>query len=71
MKTILIFLALLGVFTALSSYSQEVKEPDLAGSWYPASRSELDAMLSGYLDESNPSKISKVSHLLSVPCLFL
>jgi len=67
MKTILIFLALLGVFTALSSYSQEVKEPDLAGSWYPASRAELDAALSGYLDEANPPKIEGEPFAIIVP----
>ena len=67
MKKILIFLVFLGLFTALSSYSQEVKDADLAGSWYPASRAELEAMLSKYLDEANPPKIEGETLAVIVP----
>jgi hypothetical protein len=42
---------------ARASYGQEVKESDLSGSWYPASKAELERMLNGYLGQARPEKI--------------
>jgi len=53
-------LAFLLIFTFLisvSSYAAEVKEADLAGSWYPASKAELENQLKSYLDTADPQKI--------------
>ncbi len=38
-------------------FAQEVKEADLAGSWYPRSKEALYQMLKGYLDQASPEKI--------------
>jgi AmmeMemoRadiSam system protein B/AmmeMemoRadiSam system protein A len=35
----------------------EVKDSDLAGSWYPASKPELENQLKSYMDAANPEKI--------------
>ena len=39
------------------AYAGDVKEADLAGSWYPASKEELSRLLQGYLDKARPEKI--------------
>jgi len=53
-RTILsIILLLASVAFALAA---DVKESDLAGTWYPASKTELQAMLQGYLDKAAPEK---------------
>lgn len=38
-------------------YASEVKEADLAGSWYPASREELSILLRSCIDKADPEKI--------------
>ena len=54
-KTILsIILLLTSVAFAADT---DVKEADLAGSWYPSSDQELQTMLQGYLDKANPEKV--------------
>jgi len=52
--TPLIILILLAVS---QSHAAEVKEADLAGSWYPASKAQLEDQIKGYLDAANPQKI--------------
>jgi len=54
MKIILLISILL--FTS-SAFAADVKNADLAGSWYPAGRTELEAMLKSYLNSANPEKI--------------
>ncbi len=54
MKIILFITTL--IFTT-SAFAAEVKNADLAGSWYPAGRTELAAMLENYLNTANPGKI--------------
>ncbi len=45
------------LFFASVSLAVEVKDADLAGNWYPASREELSSMLSGYLEDARPADI--------------
>ncbi len=52
-----ILLATLLIAMAHPSFSQEIKEADLAGSWYPGSKAALQAMLDGYLKQSEPEKV--------------
>ena len=52
-KLILIPLLL---FSALV-FASDVKNADLAGSWYPLNSSQLRNQLQGYLDSANPGKI--------------
>ena len=57
-KLILFFVFTAFIFgTSLCANAAEVKEADLAGSWYPASKTELENQLKGYLDAANPPKI--------------
>lgn len=53
---IVLTLCLLTLF-AMTSFAAEIKESDLAGSWYPRLKVELQGMLQGYLDAANPPKI--------------
>jgi len=53
MKTIAIITAMLTASTASAS---DVKEADLAGSWYTASGPELERELKGYLSAASPEK---------------
>ena len=48
---ILIFL------TSTHSFAAEIKDADLAGSWYPASKTQLESQLKSYLDAAKPEKI--------------
>ena len=53
-----LYIALIAVFAITTiSYAAEVKESDLAGSWYPSSKTELEAQLKSYLDAANPPKV--------------
>ena len=53
-----IFVYFLIIFNLFSSKCfTQTKEADLAGSWYPNSKSELSEMLKGYLREVKPSTI--------------
>lgn len=54
MKRLLFILFLLSTSLA---FAVDAKDADLAGSWYPGSKTELQAMLQGYLDKANPKKI--------------
>ncbi len=56
MKNIILILILILLFS-FAAYAAEVKEADLAGSWYTASRPGLEKELKGYLDAANPEKI--------------
>ena len=51
------YLILSALFISAYSYAAEVKEADLAGSWYPASKAQLEAQLKSYLDAANPPKV--------------
>jgi len=42
---------------AIAVFAADVKEADLAGSWYPADKTELAVLLEGYLDRASPEKI--------------
>lgn len=55
MKRIILIVILLA--SAIAVFAADVKEADLAGSWYPADRAELAALLEGYLDNADPEKI--------------
>jgi len=51
---VLISVSLLGV---IPSHAAEVKHSDLAGSWYPSSKAQLEDQLKGYLDAANPPEL--------------
>ena len=55
MKKLALILALLFASTA---FADDVKDADLAGSWYPGDRTELKNMLEGYLNSANPGKVN-------------
>jgi AmmeMemoRadiSam system protein B/AmmeMemoRadiSam system protein A len=58
MRIICILLLVFAVlFTPIQSYAANVKDADLAGSWYTASKAELESQLKSYLDAANPPKI--------------
>jgi len=63
-SSILLSVALLLSGTALAA---EVKEADLAGSWYPASKTQLESQLKGYLDAAKPEKIDGKILAIIVP----
>ena len=42
---------------ASSAYASDIKNADLAGTWYPRDKAELKAMLESYLDSAGPAKI--------------
>ena len=63
MKKILI-LSFLIFALASAAFAGDVKEPDLAGTWYPDSGPVLKKMLQGYLDEARPEKID--GHLFAI-----
>lgn len=46
------------IFISICSHAADVKEADLAGSWYPASKAQLENQLKSYLDSANPEKIN-------------
>lgn len=54
MKKFIIFSV---IFLAAAAFAADVKEADLAGSWYPADKAELAGMLNGYLKAANPPKV--------------
>lgn len=55
MKNIIPILFLL--FASITFAADDIKDSDLAGSWYPASKAELQNLIQGYLDAANPPKI--------------
>lgn len=54
-------------FFASAVFAGDVKDADLAGSWYPASKTELSVLLQGYLDAANPDKIPGRPFAIIVP----
>lgn len=53
--TLIIFI---GLFLISSfTFAEEAKKADLAGSWYPASRNELELLVTGYLKTANPEPV--------------
>ena len=59
MRTILFVLSVLCFsfsFIALSS-AENIKEPNVAGQFYPAEKDVLSRMIDGFLDKANPSEI--------------
>ena len=65
-KRIIYFITLL-LLTTHFSFAAEVKESDLAGSWYPASKTQLENQLKGYLDAAKPEKIDGKILAIIVP----
>lgn len=55
------------LFIAISSHAAEVKEADLAGSWYPSSKAQLKDQIKGYLDAAKPDNIEGRILALIVP----
>src|SRR4030042_5679472 len=51
-------ITLLLILLPLSALAAEVKEPDLAGSWYPASKDVLSSVLDSYLKEAKAGLIN-------------
>ncbi len=43
--------------SAISCFAQDIKEPDVAGAFYPSDPVELSAMIDGFLSAANPEKI--------------
>jgi len=66
MKHILLIVALLFAL-ASSSLASDVKDADLAGSWYPASKAQLESQLKTYLDAAKPEKVDGDIIALIVP----
>ncbi|MFA5142704.1 MAG: AmmeMemoRadiSam system protein B [Candidatus Omnitrophota bacterium] len=56
MKTQIILAAFTLLLTSSAS-AADVKTADLAGTWYPRDKTELTALLQGYLDSADPQKI--------------
>lgn len=48
-------------------FAAEVKEADLAGSWYPASKAQLEDQIKGYLAAANPKNIEGQILAIIVP----
>ena len=55
------------LFIACQSSAAEVKEADLAGSWYPDSKIQLEKQLKSYLNAANPPKVDGDILALIVP----
>lgn len=55
------------LFFASAGFAGEVKEADLAGSWYPSSDEKLTAMLDGYLSDAKIDKIPPNIRAIIVP----
>jgi uncharacterized protein, PH0010 family len=62
-----IFILCIVIFASIYSCAADVKEPDLAGSWYSASKSQLEAELKSYLDAANPEVIDEPVLAIIVP----
>ena len=62
-----VLLAILLLSTTCLSHAAEVKNSDLAGSWYPASKTQLEDQLKSYLDAAKPEKIDGKIIVVIVP----
>lgn len=58
MRTPLFLAIILSLFFASVSYCQDIKDSDLAGSWYPANSVKLYNQIKGYLEKANPPQVS-------------
>ena len=56
-KRYIVLAALFAVITASIVSAAEVKDADLAGTWYPASKTLLESQIKSYLDAANPPKV--------------
>lgn len=66
MAKIVGLILVLMVYLASAASASNVKSADLAGSWYPASKVELETMLEGYIAQASPEKIEgKILALIS------
>ena len=63
----ILFIVLIVIFISISSHAADVKEADLAGSWYPSSKVQLENQLKGYLDAAKPEKIDGKILAIIVP----
>ena len=66
-QKILFFIIALLLLTAAYCCAAEVKEADLAGSWYPVSKAALEDQLKSYLSKADPEKIEGKIIALIVP----
>ena len=64
-KAAILITALL--FLSSCSFAGDVKEADLAGSWYPGSKAELSALLEGYLKAAEPEKTGERVFAIIIP----
>jgi AmmeMemoRadiSam system protein B/AmmeMemoRadiSam system protein A len=62
-------LFIFGTFSIITTLAlaSDVKESDLAGSWYPSSGTQLESQLKSYLDSASPEKINGRVIALIVP----
>lgn len=63
---ILLVLAFGFRLSAFSCFAQDIKEPDVAGTFYPSNSGELSAMIDGFLYAANPEKID--GHIFGLIC---
>lgn len=66
MRNMLILIIILSALFS-PAYATEVKEADLAGSWYPDSGAELEDLLQKYISEADPDKIEGNPFAIIVP----
>ncbi len=63
----ILFVISIVIAISISVNAADVKEPDLAGSWYPASKAQLEDQLKSYLDAAKPEKIDGKTIAIIVP----
>jgi MEMO1 family protein len=56
-STFALFIVSTMILASSYSHAFDVKESDLAGSWYPGSKAQLESQLKSYLDAAKPEKI--------------
>lgn len=57
MKKLIFIFILICAITAPAFAQKQVKQPDLAGSWYPSDPAELTSMLSNFLNNATPKEV--------------
>ncbi len=62
-----VFFVPLILFISTHTYASDIKNADLAGSWYPASKTELEKQLKSYLNQANPPEVEGNILALIVP----
>ncbi len=63
----LFIISIIILASIISSRAAEVKEADLAGTWYPASKAQLESQLKSYLDAANPQNLGDDIIAIIVP----